>query len=124
MGRRRTVGRWGFQVNPKPQAKVLRLLRFDAGRWWYWQTLRAQGQTAKAIELERASIRASVRHIRENIGRQAITHRADCIEFTDRLEASGEGYRPFVGFVSCVLPPSYHDSAVQRRIQACCRYLP
>jgi hypothetical protein len=70
-------------VNPKPQAKVLRLLRFDAGRWRYWQTLRAQGQTAKAIELERASIRASVRHIRENIGRQAITHRADCIEFTD-----------------------------------------
>lgn len=66
------------------QAKVLRLLRYDAKRWWYHKTLREQGNIAKATILERASIRDEVRFIRHNIRREATTHRLSVIEFLDR----------------------------------------
>ena len=48
-----------------PQAKVLKLLRDDARKWWYFQTLRKQGQIDKARKLERESIRENVKEIRE-----------------------------------------------------------
>lgn len=66
------------------EAKVLRLLRYDAKRWWYHQALRKQGQIDKAIKLERQSIRDSVKTIRENINREATTHYISVIEFLDK----------------------------------------
>ena len=66
------------------EAKVLRLLRYDAARWWWFQTLRNQGRIEEARRLERESIRSNVRFIRENIKRRAITYRLDIIQFPDR----------------------------------------
>jgi hypothetical protein len=65
-------------------AIVLRMLRHDARSWWWYRTLRANGRTPEAIVLERQSIRRDVQFIRENIGRDATTHRTDVIEFLDR----------------------------------------
>jgi hypothetical protein len=72
------------------QAKVLRLLRHDARMWWYFQTLRNQGNTQRAIKLERESIRNQVRFLRKAVRRQATTHRDNVIEFLDR-----PGRKPF-----------------------------
>lgn len=66
------------------QAKVLRLLRYDAKSWWYFKTLREQGRIDEARKLERQSILSNIRFIRENINREAITYRVDTIWFKDK----------------------------------------
>lgn len=46
---------------------ILAILRADAEAWWYHRQLREQGQLAEAAQLERGSIRGSLRSLREAV---------------------------------------------------------